>query len=172
MSNDTTPTSNLEDVQSVGASNQTEYYTAPQRPPVQPLSPLTHIAIFAAVIAPTALLPYLAVRRHLISLHRKVAEVGVANAALQRDLKTALLEASIRRDEHDRLRGMIEDVRRDLEKARVEGGRNELMRVRLEERTRRNIQDLMEEREKTRCVRDITFSHRSQVYNVMNVGTA
>ncbi|KAI0765508.1 hypothetical protein BC629DRAFT_1258936, partial [Irpex lacteus] len=126
--------------------------TPPRRPTkaVQPLSPLTHIAIFAAILAPTAILPYLAVRRHLISLHRKVAEVGVANAALQRDLKTALLEASIRREEHDRLRTMIGEARRDLERIRAEVGRNELARARLEERTKRDIQDLMEEKLRTR----------------------
>jgi len=66
---------------------------APQRPLV-PLSPLTHLAIFGAIIAPVALLPYLAVRRHLLSLHRKVTELAVANAALQTDLRTALIQAS------------------------------------------------------------------------------
>ncbi len=148
----------VQDVQTTSSQLEHPTQTTPPRRPtkaVQPLSPLTHIAIFAAILAPTAILPYLAVRRHLISLHRKVAEVCVANAALQRDLKTALLEASIRREEHDRLRTMIGEARRDLERIRAEVGRNELARARLEERTKRDIQDLMEEKLRTRYVRQI-----------------
>ncbi|KAI0084172.1 hypothetical protein BDY19DRAFT_973466 [Irpex rosettiformis] len=138
------------DASSMAPTEYTPPQAQPPRSPVQPLSPLTHIAIFTAILAPIALLPYLAVRRHLISLHLKVTEVGVANAALQRDLKTALLEASIRREEHDRLRTTIGELRRDLEKVRVDGGRYELMRARSEEKMKRDIQDLMEEKQKTR----------------------
>ncbi|KAI0695738.1 hypothetical protein BC835DRAFT_1272959 [Cytidiella melzeri] len=134
----------------------------PNRPPVVPLSPLTHIAFFTAILAPAALLPYLAVRRHLISLHRKVAEVGVANAALQRDLKTALLEAAIRREEYDRLLAMISEARTDMEKLRTDENRRELARTRMQVRTRRDVEDLLMERQRTRTglahLRDLSAS--------------
>lgn len=120
--------------------------------PVTPLSPLTHIAIFAAILAPTAVLPYLIVRWHLLSLHRKVAKVGVASAALQQDLKAALLETSVRREEHDRLRILIDELRRDLEKARLEENRKELSRARLEEKFMQDLEDLFAQKQRTRQV--------------------
>lgn len=117
-----------------------------------PLSPLTHILIFASVLTPIALLPYLAVRSHLLSLHRKVGDLSAANAALRRDLKTTLLESSIRREEHDRLRALLEETRRDMEKVKAEGARREVAKATADERIRRDIQDLLVERQKTRWV--------------------
>lgn len=119
---------------------------------VSPLSPWTHVAIFSSVLAPVALLPYLAVRRHLLSLHRKVSEVGTANAALQRDLKAALLESSIRRDEHDRLASTMGEFRRELERLRAEQSARALQRARVEERIKADISELLEENKRMRYV--------------------
>lgn len=136
---------------------------APQRPLV-PLSPLTHIAIFGAVIVPIALLPYLAVRRHLLSLHRKVAELGVANAALQMDVRTALIQASVRREEfYGRLRAMIEGAKKETEKIRIEDSHRDLVKARREERTRRDIEELLMEKHKTRYTRCSTHSIRTKL---------
>ena len=125
--------------------------TVQQAQPLPPLSPWTHFAIFTGVLAPVALLPYLAVRGHLISLRRKVTEVSHTNAALQRDLKAALLESSIRREEHDRLVTALSEIRRDLDRFRAEQGANELQRARGEERTRSQIDELAAENERMRC---------------------
>lgn len=130
-------------------------YEIPQtRAPTQvlpPLSPWTHVAIFTSILAPVALLPYLAVRKHLISLHRQVSEVSAANAALQRDVKAALLESSIRRDEHDRFTSAMSEIRRDFDRMRAEQGAKELQRVRVEERTKSDINELLEENKRMRC---------------------
>ncbi len=122
------------------------------RQPVTPFSPLTHVLILTSILGPVALFPYLAVRRHLLSIHRKIGEVGAVSAVLQRDLKTALLEASIRREEHERLRALIDETRRDVEKVKTEENKRELARATVSERMRRDLEDLMVERQKTRCV--------------------
>ncbi|GJE83994.1 hypothetical protein PsYK624_000680 [Phanerochaete sordida] len=124
--------------------------TVHQQQPLPPLSPWTHFAIFTGILAPVALFPYLAVRRHLISLHRKVSEVSQTNAALQRDLKAALLESSIRREEHDRLAAALSEVRRDFDGFRAEQAARELQRARDEERTRAQLEELAAQNERTR----------------------
>lgn len=116
--------------------------TTAQGPPAAPISPWTHAVVLTAILAPTAIVPYLAVRRHLLSLHRKVAEVATSNATLQRDLKTALLESSIRREEHDRLKILIDEVRRDLKRFREEETREKLAKARQHEKIRRDIEEL------------------------------
>ncbi|KIP10584.1 hypothetical protein PHLGIDRAFT_125451 [Phlebiopsis gigantea 11061_1 CR5-6] len=123
----------------------------PYRYQMAPLSPWTHVAIFSSILTPIALLPYLAVRRHLLSLHRKVSEVGTANAALQRDLKAALLESSIRRDEHERLTSTMGEFRRELERLRAEQSARALQRARTEERTRADINEVLEENKRMRA---------------------
>lgn len=133
-----------------------------------PLSPWTHVAIFTSVLAPVALLPYLAVRRHLISLHRKVSEVATANAALQTDLRAALLETSVRREEHERLNTAFTEIRRDLERFRteqagkererakdlehfrIELSNKELLRARIEERMKSEVDQLVAENKRIR----------------------
>ena len=125
-------------------------YTVQQQP-VPPLSPWTHFAIFTGILAPVALLPYLAVRGHLVSLHRKVSEVSHTNAALQRDLKAALLESSIRREEHDRLAAAMTEIRSSLDRFRAEQAAKDLQRARDEERMRSQIEELTAENARTRC---------------------
>ena len=120
------------------------------RPAVPPLSPWTHFAVLTSVLAPVALVPYLAVRRHLISLHRKVSEVSATNAALHRDLKAALLESSIRREEHDRMTTALGEIRRELGQFRAEQGAKELERARVEERTKSELTELMAENQRIR----------------------
>lgn len=85
----------------------------------QPISPLTHAVVLGSILLPVAILPYLAVRRHLITLNRKISEVGITNAALQRDFKTALLEASIRREEHERLRSLLQETKERVKELEV-----------------------------------------------------
>lgn len=67
---------------------------------------------------------------------------------LQRDLKAALVEASVRKEEQERVRGLVgqvrrevEDVKRGLERREVEGFE-----------VRKELRELMQEREKTRRV--------------------
>lgn len=118
----------------------------------QPLSPLTHILIFSAILGPIALLPYLAVRRQLQSLNRQITDLATANAASHRGLRYTLAEMAVRREEHERLRGMLADMRQDLERFRAEETRREAVRAATYERTRRGVQELMMERQRTRCV--------------------
>lgn len=144
---------NSRELSAVGNHEQplVDKHTIPrQSVSVTPLSPWTLVATLTAILASTAILPYVAVRRHLASLHRKVAEVGIANAALQRDLKTALLLSHSRRGEYDKLNLAIEEVRRGLKKFRTEETRKELTRAREDERTRRVIEELVAEKDKTR----------------------
>lgn len=129
---------------------------------IVPLSPLTHVVIFSAILAPIAILPYIAVRRHLLSLHREVAEIGKATAASQRDLKNGLLEASVRREEFDKLEFVLTGVRRDLEKLRGDGDRKDLVRAQQEEGIRRAIIELETEQARNRYVHaNVTISLRN-----------
>ena len=125
-------------------------YVYDRLPARAPLSPYTHLAIFASVLFPVALLPYLAVRRSLLSLHRQLGDLSAANAALQRDLKTALLETSVRHEEHERLRSVLTESRRELEAVKRDTAQKDLERARSEERIRRDIQDLLVDRQRTR----------------------
>ncbi len=118
----------------------------------QPLSPLTHILIFSAILGPVALLPYLAVRRQLQSLNRQITDLATANAASHRGLRYTLAETAVRREEHERLRDMLVDMRQELEKFRAEETRREAVRAATNERTRKGVQELMIERQRTRCV--------------------
>lgn len=131
-------------------ASQITHYDPYARTAIPPLSPWTHVAIFTSILAPVALLPYLAVRRHLLSLHRQVSEIGAANAALQRDLRAALLESCIRREEHDRLGSTMNEIRRDLERVRAEQAAKDLQRARVEERTKSDIHELLEENKRMR----------------------
>lgn len=121
-----------------------------QQPQSRPLSPWTHFAIITGVLTPVALLPYLAVRGQLAALQRAVHEVSQTGAALQRELKAALLETAIRREEHDRLAGALADARREFEAFRAEHRARELQRARAEERTRAQIEELAAQNARTR----------------------
>ncbi|THH33689.1 hypothetical protein EUX98_g619 [Antrodiella citrinella] len=114
--------------------------------PAYPTSPLTHIFILTSVLVPIALVPYLAVRRHLLRLHTQMARMNETNVMLQRDLKAALTEASVRREEQERVKVLVEGMRRD-----VEGMRRGVERKGVEgEGVRRVVKDLWEEKQRTR----------------------
>lgn len=107
-----------------------------------PTSPLTHILILSSILLPVAILPYLAIRRQLISLNRKITEVGIMNATLQRDLKTALLEASIRREEHDRLHALLKESKDRMQNLEIGMERREVTRQQYEADVRMELKQL------------------------------
>jgi hypothetical protein len=94
-----------------------------------------------------------------------VAEVGAVGAALQRELKTTLLEVAVRREECDRLRTMYAESRRDIERLQADSNRHELARARFEERTRRDVDELKTEKDRTRYVhsRALMFTKRPNI---------
>ncbi|OBZ77152.1 hypothetical protein A0H81_04071 [Grifola frondosa] len=65
---------------------------------------------------PLVLLPYIVVRKHLLSLHRKVAEIGTGNAGLRSELKSALAVAAKRRAEQDQVVALLKETKGALER--------------------------------------------------------
>ncbi|KAI0081795.1 hypothetical protein K474DRAFT_1703644 [Panus rudis PR-1116 ss-1] len=116
----------------------------------QPISPLTHILILTSILTPIGLLPYLAVRRHLLTLSRKLSEISSTNASLQRDFRNALLEASVRREEHDRLRRLVEEQRREVLELREVVRRGEVREREVGERVRTVLEEVEKLREESR----------------------
>lgn len=82
-------------------------------PNPQPRRTLTHLTVLAAVVLPITLLPYLAARRNTNLLRRQIEQQGVTIARLQRELKSALLESGLRRDEHTRVRGLLAEMKQE-----------------------------------------------------------
>lgn len=84
-----------------------------------PTSPLTHAIFLSTLIIPFAVLPYLAITRHLRGLQATATEVQATTAAMQRELRTTLLENAIRKDEQAHLRRSVEATGAELRELRV-----------------------------------------------------
>jgi len=113
------------------------------------VTPGTRLVIFAALVFPLALLPFVTLRRQVLGLHRKLDEVGTTTTTLHRELKTTLLELSVAREEHGRLRGLLEETRQSVEKMREDNYRNQLARVSKEKEIHGQIQELLASRNQT-----------------------
>ncbi|KAH8105821.1 hypothetical protein BXZ70DRAFT_395368 [Cristinia sonorae] len=86
----------------------------PTRPPP---SRLTSVLILTAILTPLALVPYIAVRRHLLRLQTQLSKMDETRMTLRRDLKAAL---AMRKEEQEKVMGMIESVRKEVEVVRKE----------------------------------------------------
>ncbi|THH20142.1 hypothetical protein EW146_g1152 [Bondarzewia mesenterica] len=120
------------------------------------MRPETRAAIFAALILPVAFLPFFALRRQLINLHRKVDAMGATTVGLQKNLKTSLLELSVKKEEHAQMRGMLQETRQNLETTRGELHRLELARTVETGELRTRLNELAETNQQMR-------SHLSQL---------
>lgn len=113
-------------------------------------SSLTHLIFFGSLLLPFAVLPYFAIRRHLVHIRHRADEIGATTAALQRELKTTVLENAIRREEQVRTRQALDEAKRELERLRTEGEQARLALAAEKGVTRRRMQDLAEDNRRTR----------------------
>jgi len=75
-----------------------------------------------------------------------MAKMNETNVLVQRDLRAALTEASVRREEQERVKALVQEVRRD-----VEGIKRGVERTGVQgEGVRREVRELLEEKQRTR----------------------
>lgn len=126
-----------------------------------PRRTLTHLSVLAAVVLPITLLPYLAARRSTNLFRRQLEEQRVTIAELQRDLKVALLESGLRRDEHARVRGLLTEIRKesrnlgaemkqDMQRLRFEGEQQVIDQGQTNNMLRSDLQKILDETRRTR----------------------
>ena len=115
-------------------------------PPDKPSGPTlgTRLIIFSALVLPSALIPFLVLRRSVNGLHRKVDELRETTGGLHHEFKSVVSELSVRRGEHERLRAMIAETREGLAQLRGEAQRMRTERVGEDERLRKQVQNLGE----------------------------
>ncbi|CAL1700631.1 unnamed protein product [Somion occarium] len=118
--------------------------------PRRPINPLIHIAILTSILATVGLIPYVAVRRHALSLHRKLGDLGVANAAIKRDLKVLISESTLRQQQHSRVLSLLEKTRAELQDVKAEAHKQDAARVEAEEKTKKDVKALLAENQKIR----------------------
>jgi len=119
----------------------------------------TRLVIFSALILPSAVIPLLILRRSVSGLHRKVDELKGATSSLHREFRSAMLELSVRREQHEQLRAMIAETREDLAHLRGETQRAQTARASGHEQTRNQIQEL-------------ATSNRTQISRLRELGTS
>ncbi|KAF8639644.1 hypothetical protein AX17_000909 [Amanita inopinata Kibby_2008] len=68
------------------------------------------LALFTAVLLPVVLVPYLLTRRRTLALRQRVDELQSTTKALQHELDAALVKLSARKQEHQRMRALLDDV--------------------------------------------------------------
>jgi hypothetical protein len=103
---------------------------------------IVRLAILATCLLPFSVIPYIITRRHLLSLRRKLDEVGGAAAKSQREYN-AVLRGGIRRERH--FRALLEEKARDL---RLESKREQKARIESESVLRNDLQQLLDERKR------------------------
>lgn len=108
------------------------------------LSVGARLAVFTALALPVTLLPFITLRRQLLSLHRKTDEIRAATNVLQRELKGTLVELSVKKEEHLRMKEMLEEARQKLEATRRDTHRLQLSRLADEKEYQRRLQEIME----------------------------
>ncbi|OCH94085.1 hypothetical protein OBBRIDRAFT_885018 [Obba rivulosa] len=91
-----------------------ESKTAPPDSPRKQTAPLTHLLILSSILAPIALLPYLATRTRLNALQRTVAETGRASTGLRHDLSHLIAAFTARRTEHERLVSLLNEMNTNM----------------------------------------------------------
>lgn len=106
-------------------------------------SPGTRLAIFAALLLPSALVPLFVLRRSINQLHRKIDELKGATTSLHQEFKSVMLELSIRREQHVQLRAMIGETRGRLAKLRRKTQQTQVAREMWDRQTREQIRGLV-----------------------------
>src|SRR5712671_2442940 len=103
----------------------------------------TRLIIFSALVLPSALIPLFVLRRSVNNLHRKVDQLHGATRDLHHEFKSVMLELSIRREQHERLQGMIAETRKGLARLREETQRSGKERASEDERMRVQVRELV-----------------------------
>ncbi|KAI9467274.1 hypothetical protein BJY52DRAFT_1201588 [Lactarius psammicola] len=106
-------------------------------------TPGTRLLIFAALLLPSALVPLFVLRRSVNQLHRKIDELKGATNSLHQEFKSTILELSIRREQHKKLRAMIAKTREGLANMHRETQRTQAARANWDQQTREQIQGLV-----------------------------
>ncbi|PCH40997.1 hypothetical protein WOLCODRAFT_151036 [Wolfiporia cocos MD-104 SS10] len=85
-----------------------------------PVTPRRHVERIASLLAlgSVVFLPYWLIRRRMTRLHLEVARIGVANAALTRDVRALHGELAMRRTENERLVEVLNQTRAGAEALR------------------------------------------------------
>ncbi|KAI0265123.1 hypothetical protein BC834DRAFT_880217 [Gloeopeniophorella convolvens] len=109
----------------------TSAHQAGERAPA--LAPGTRIIVFTALLLPAAVLPLLVLRRSLTSLHRKIDALATTTGGLQHELRSTLLELSVRKEQHEQLRAVLDETRASLAALRGETQRAQVVRDRIQE---------------------------------------
>ncbi|KAF8270994.1 hypothetical protein EI94DRAFT_651855 [Lactarius quietus] len=107
------------------------------------LTPGMRLAIFSALLLPSALVPLFVLRRSVNQLHRKIDELKGATNSLHQEFKSVMLELSIRREQHEQLRIMTAETRERLEKLHRKTQRTRVARERWDQQTGEQIQGLV-----------------------------
>lgn len=124
-----------------GPSAPTSFAIPSDRPSGPTLG--TRLIIFSALVIPSALIPLFVLRRSVNNLHRKVDELKGATRHLHHEFKSAMLELSVRREQHEQLQAMIVKTRDDLTNLRGETYRRRKARAREDERMQGQVQELV-----------------------------
>jgi hypothetical protein len=135
---------------------------AADKPSANGPTPGTRLIIFAALVLPSALIPLLVLRRSVNNLHRKIDELSGATRGLHHEYKSAMLELSDRRTQHEQLQAMISKARDDHTHLRRETYRLRKSRARKDERMRGQVQELRASNqyvnELFRGLKDLTYT--------------
>lgn len=113
---------------------------------------LTHLLLLSSIFVPLVLLPYIPIRRHLLSLHRKLDDLAATTSSLRSELKVSQLEVALRRQEHLRLRDRLITTKREIESLTLETARHSKDRAAVDDEFRKSIRELLNERDQTRRV--------------------
>jgi hypothetical protein len=128
------------------------------------------LIIFSALVLPSALIPFLVLRRGVNNLHRKVDELRVATRDLHHKFKSVTLELSVRREKHEELQGMIVEMRDGLRQLRGETYRKQRARARESERMRGQVEELEASNEYVNLV--VRGSKRIDAYCIITLCNA
>jgi len=102
-----------------------------------PTSPIIHLAVLSSVIV----LPYLLVRRQLVSLRRTVSEMGMANSMMRRDMKVMHSEVSVRQHEHQTVLQLVRATKDSLDELKRLTEQRDAALKQVEDRLEREMKD-------------------------------
>ncbi|GBE79560.1 hypothetical protein SCP_0207600 [Sparassis crispa] len=127
-------------------------------------SPFVHVAVLTSIVV----LPYLVVRRQLVSMRRTVAQMGAANAVMRRDLKSLMTESAVRKLEHQKVLGLLRETKESMDVLKRLAERRDTARRAVEERLAHEVQDTrlkLDTLEADVLERDLARQHAEKKYH-------
>jgi len=113
----------------------------------RPIPAITHFAVLAAFLLPITFLPYVVIRRQLVTLRRKLDDVQLT-AASQQDVRR-LLAIGAERDKY--IQSTIDKVKREVEVLRLEADRRQRTQITSDNLIRSDLRQLLNERRHARA---------------------